>query len=201
MVNQGIKTFIGAALCAIWMLSCASNPVGRELESAKYCGNLMHEGKEVRWNTLPIVLVVSPDTPDVYKNAVHIAATMWNLAVNYNVFMVYTEIKTEYVSDMPNVVEVIYFKDSWEGRKDKYANAKMWFSIYGIKDAEVSINNLMMGTLSEKQIAAVMFHELGHVLGIDHSEDTSSIMYPSFSLDLSQSPDGAINTFNCMYRN
>lgn len=94
--------------------------------------------------------------------------------------------KSEVRSSGPNV-NVIYFRDDgWEYKSvdDTLATAKVQFDPKTgvIRDADIAINSAINDfTVGDKNVGqdlqAVMTHEAGHFLGLDHSSDPEATMY------------------------
>lgn len=102
--------------------------------------------------------------------------------------------ESDYHGDGPNV-NAIYFTDNgWEAKSEKeldgvIAKTKAHFVKSGeIVDADIAINSARHDfTVSEEpgavryDLVSVLTHEVGHFLGLDHSDDPDAVMFWQYS--------------------
>jgi hypothetical protein len=124
--------------------------------------------------TLPINLVIKPDTPKKYMDALHLAVFYWNNQLNCGVFNIVPQDKTQ--NAVWEFVVVVKIVDDIEGDE----------SIIGRVDAGV-VQDFVSGFLRLSSgleeypmtyIETVIRHELAHLVGVGHTSNPTSLMYP-----------------------
>src|SRR5262249_1599274 len=97
--------------------------------------------------------------------------------------------KSEYRSDAPNVNVIFFEENGWTGGdiEHRLAGTKAHYSKDGeILDADIAINSTMrdftVGDNNVKEdLVSVVTHEVGHFLGLDHSDQPEALMYSTYS--------------------
>lgn len=138
--------------------------------------------KGIRWNHTDLTIFLDlSNTPPNFKSSYvedfrQAAEALRNAAREFNF---------RYVNSLGAADMRVYWVDELTGEtKDKIGNTQLNFS----RTSRFSIINkadIQLLTTRERRVIAtddemfnVAMHELGHAVGLDHSNDTSSIMYP-----------------------
>jgi hypothetical protein len=129
-------------------------------------------------SSLPIACLVHPDAPLAWRATYHAAALRLNAAVGTMLFdPVAQEPPLNYSLSGPVPAGFILLctsEPAGELQVDHGHTSLRW----GRSDGRIFSCVVTVPT-ETPQRAAVMLHELGHVLGLDHDELTSSIMFPT----------------------
>ncbi len=136
-------------------------------------------GAQVNWYYSPANQPGNLGTADVL-NAVQVAAARWsgmcNVTFNY---LGLTNVAPNMYGDSTTVDQVNVF--GWGVLQDSDASfsalTKSWFVGASLIDADIMMNTLQSWTILA--VEAIMTHELGHAIGISHSNVAASVMFAS----------------------
>ena len=169
-----VQGLISALIAAILSLSCAGSPLPHA-ELFRPAPDDFYQGPcKTHWDLdqLPLLLIVEA-TDKEFLGLVHKAATFWNDSIEIEIFRV---IEVEAIPPLPPFGRII---PVWQATdlEARYAG-KTGFSLdneCGLLRAAVQIR----AGLDADIRLSVVTHELGHVLGLQHSWRKESLMYPS----------------------
>lgn len=183
--------FVGVFVLA----SCAPPP------TEKSCFFVRNQQKQrVSWGPrLPITLHLHNSIPEEYKEAIVNATLAWESAANYQLFVIKEGDSSWWPSS--NSKSVIYWKTDWEENlTHEQARTTIHWTGDQITDADIVINSrdytfytnddydengqlLAYSNNANRHLhlESLMIHELGHVLGLQHNEDSESMMQKGLS--------------------
>lgn len=124
----------------------------------------------------PIVWEFQCSFPEDFKQEARAGFTYWNRLAGYELF--YEDVCTDSTSEFGSIV-VMYSDRSLEGSSpDSYTLAQTSFILMG---AVRTVTFFREWTDPDNigDMVTVSRHEVGHVLGFDHGDDPSCLMYPS----------------------
>ncbi len=148
-------------------------------------------GMELRWHTMPITYRINPSNGQglselAVTTAIEDAIGEWEAVddayITFDNLGTTSQYGTEYGDD-----NLIYFEEDWAYDRDLLALTANWSdsSTGQILGFDIRINSEdHLWTVSEEpdrdDIQNMITHELGHALGLDHTEvDTTATMYGS----------------------
>ena len=160
------------------------------------CGFVQNSyGERVSWKgDIPINLQIHQDVPDSMVPAIVAAAESWEKTVGRKLFNVITSPRySGHIAPNKDGVNVIYFMPSWESdRSSEQGRTSVYWVGDQIKEADVRLNGADFSYYWNSQtltkavktgralvpvnIEALVLHELGHVLGLKHKDDSGSVM-------------------------
>ena len=172
-------------LLSLLVAGCSPGTEGSSVQSS--CGFVQNVyGERISWKgQLPIRLLVDPSVPVAYRTAVQAATQTWNRNAKKEIF------RLEFSSGpLPLVrgdgLSVLSFLSDWEaGRASEQGRTTISWVGDRIKDADVRVNardfTFYSGPLASDRrdavnLEALILHELGHVLGLKHSDSMTSVM-------------------------
>jgi len=145
------------------------------------------EQQRVSWGAqVPVVLYVDSSVPNSYYDAIHSAASTWNIAIGREVIRIggWTNSNGTPAADGTNI---IYLLKTWESdRANEQARTTVYWSGDRIYEADVRLNGKDFDFFWGEEaiegrvdIESLVLHEFGHVLGLSHTETPQSVMVRS----------------------
>jgi len=168
-------------IAAIMALSLMVQACAPQLSPQSSCNFVMsNEAQRVSWGAeAPVILYVDSSVPSEFFGAIQAGVNTWNQSLGREVLKI-GGWSTAYPTERQDGVNVIYFKRDWpEASKDKQAVTTIHWAGDRIFEADISVNGNPSHYVyfwgpepipRRVDFESLLLHELGHVLGLDHSE-------------------------------
>lgn len=184
------RTFIGilSVLTGALLVQACSRPLEPQ-ESCNFVQNSQYQ--RVSWKGETIELYLDASVPYKYVGAIESAIKTWNTALGRNLIRLnrtgsggaaYTPAKDGYSK--------IYWMKEWDPKRpNEQARTTVYWSGSRIYEADIRINNLNFDYFTSDEetdytkvhLESLLVHEIGHVLGLAHTDSGSSVMYPNLA--------------------
>lgn len=145
-------------------------------------------GVRISWkDATPLTMVIHKSVPEKFDPAILAAANRWNSGKGKSLIFVYRDNSWEGVpvSDRKNG---IFWMTEWDDDSNReQARTSTRYDLSRIIDSDVRINAkhfnyytdvVVTGGNNEVHLESLMVHELGHVLGLQHFNETG-VMLPT----------------------
>jgi hypothetical protein len=211
-------------LLALSFFSCSRVPFS-EVFDQKYnpqfdCGFVQNVyGERISWKgQLPISFYLHESIPAEYTSAIERAMTTWEKAAGRRLFSIVSYRYSGPLQPRQDGMNVIYWMNSWEAnRPSEQGRTSVYWVGNQIKETDVRINayNFTYYTTSPSNMApqnqfsftraihldSLMIHELGHVLGLKHTDDPPSVMatYLAMGTNRSELTNFDVSSLQCEY--
>jgi hypothetical protein len=179
---------------AFTLNACAVKP-----SPEKSCNFVQNsEQQRVSWGSqVPVIMYVDSSVPNEYFEDIRKAAAVWNTRLNREVIKIggYVDTKSDPQQDGHNI---IYYLRKWDADKlNEQARTTVYWAGDRIYEADMRINaspesrfTFSSGDVLEigrVDMESLVIHEMGHVLGLAHSNTAGSVMARSLPNIASQS--------------
>lgn len=180
LVKKRVQRFALLLLFLIGLEGCGPN-IKEEAE----CGFVQNAyGQRVSWNdSAPVGLYLHESFPAAMIPGLEKAIAHWSQVLGRPAFRI---IQNGYQSPGPRQdgVNVIYWMNTWEANKrTEQARTSVYWVGDQIREADIKINDhnfdMYLDTPRsplDVHFESLMLHELGHVLGLKHKDDSQSVM-------------------------
>ncbi len=167
-------------------------------------------GERISWKgEVPVVMQLHKDFPEEHVPAALAAAESWNKSLGRKII----EIKTERYSGPGEAQKdnqnIIYYYGTWEAdRPTEQARTSVYWIGDQIKETDIRVNDKNFNFYSnqaqkseEVNIESLLIHEMGHVLGLKHKDQGSSVMatYLASNTARNQLAETDMSSLKCEY--
>lgn len=198
-----MKFFNPLILLLILLTSCASSPQDK-------CGFLKNNfGERISWKgNVPVTLIFHESFPEEYKEAAEFAVQSWNKKAGKTILQLSTAVIRGPIIPAKDALNIIYYDTNFSGKKVEQAYANLKSIGDQIKDVDIVINAKDYTFYTSKNpirnainIETLLVHEMGHLLGLDHTRESSHIMYPYLPTNVDKSDLSSMSpeTLKCEY--
>lgn len=147
---------------------------------ANKCSQFVHNiyGESITWKK-PTTLNISNEVPREFVPSIYRAANTWNKIIGRNQIVI-----TEAASGDNNIL----YLSSWEAdRTSEQGRTSVRWGGNEIKSADIKINSknftfydvAPVPNGNQYSFEALMLHEMGHFLGLGHTDNQGSVMSPT----------------------
>jgi predicted Zn-dependent protease len=204
------KSIIAALALAsgTFLIQACSRPVQPQ-EACNFVQNSQFQ--RVSWKNEYVNLYLDATVPPHYVNSVKSAAETWNTVLGKTVFHVHTTGGggQNYEPAKDNYSK-IYFLNTWDAdRPNEQARTTVYWQGANIYEADVRINNYNFDFFttgdatdySKVHLESLLIHEFGHVLGLAHTHDSTSVMQVNLANGYLREQPGQIDlaSLKCEY--
>ena len=155
--------------------------------SQEDCGYVQNSyGQRVSWKgQLPIVLTFHPSFPSEFKPILKKAAAHWEAAVGRSLFKYVEGTSAISRESKRDGVNVVAWMDSWaEDKANQQALTSLYWFGNLIQDTDLNVNGKNFtfyidnyGSSREIHLESLFIHEVGHILGLKHRSDVTTVMW------------------------
>lgn len=158
---------------------------GRHAVNQPACGFVQNVyGERVSWKTTaPINLYVHESFPVAMYPALEKAVKDWETALGRPAFHIVAYGIQNPAKPVQDGVSVVYWLTSWDGKQAEQARTSVYWVGDRLNEADIRINArdysfYLDEAMSYKDVhlESLLVHELGHVLGLKHRDDSNSVM-------------------------
>lgn len=125
---------------------------------------------------LPVQMILHESFPKEHIQTLKNAMDVWNKSSGKKLLVLKDGV-TKNKQDRDGL-NVIYWETNWDKEENYEGLTINYFLMTPITESDVIINSRYV-TKEHIDFETLLIHELGHVLGLDHSEDNDSVMLPT----------------------
>lgn len=192
------------------LLGCDGyRPSTSEQVSLKQCQGFAKNsyGQQLYWQPkFPIKITINKSFPNEYVEELENALKQWNEATQFEVFVFDSE-KDQSVSSREDSKNVVYWMTEWsENKKDLQASTNLYWSGQETREADILLNAKYFKISvdpkdDEIDLQSLLVHELGHIFGLGHIDEKSSVMISKLGLGEKrrQPSESDVKNLSCRY--
>ena len=197
-------------LCVV-MAACDGhkNQGHDESESLKSCDGFAVNSfsQQLYWQPkFPIKISIHKSIPVDFREEVLKALKNWNDATRFEIFVIDPAID-ESVGPKEDGKNVIYWQTTWDEKKaDLQASTNLYWSDHRIREADIILDakyfKISLDPQSDEiDFQSLLVHELGHIFGLGHVDNSSSVMVSklAYGEKRRQPSDDDLKNLSCRY--
>lgn len=153
-------------------------------------------GIPMKHTPYPVRIHIDKEFPESQVVPLKNAIEIWNKAAKKELFVLEQDKTT--LTQGKDSVNIIYWKLKWDNDDNMEAVTINYFGLKTITESDMEINDFWIK--KGVDIQTLFIHELGHVIGFDHSMENDSVMQPTLPEHVFRHKLGKedLNTLKCL---
>lgn len=187
LVLPRLRYFAGLGVIAgLFMVQACSEQISPE-NSCNFVQNGQYQ--RVSWASKQIILELDASVPAQYISSFETAIGIWNARLASTVIVLQkTGVTVSAGTARKDNVSKIYWRNTWDAAKpNEQARTTVYWSGNRIYEADLQVNAMNFAYFTSAEapsydqvhLESLLVHELGHVLGLAHTNTSGSVMKPS----------------------
>ncbi len=198
-------------LIALLVLACLGlglQACGRKIKPEESCNFVQNsKAQRVSWaEATPAVLFIDSSVPEEYYPAIQAAIEEWNKARGRQILKIGGPVQSA-SGPARDGANVLYWMKAWEvDRTFEQARTTVYWADDRIFEADVRVNARDFSYVIGKQpgrvdLASLLVHEFGHILGLVHIDSAGSVMAKSLASNTERRvpSNEDLNSLRCEY--